>query len=76
MKFPEHREFICMEYRDFQGDLRRLQVTADGTCENFITTFRAFLAVCGFHEDTIADMLNEEIARQDDNMDEYQPQKS
>lgn len=62
MKFPEHSEYIRMEYRDFQGDIRRLKVTTNGTGQDFLTVFRSFLSVCGFQEVTIADLLNEDVA--------------
>lgn len=49
-----------MEFKNYDGNHHRLQVDSDGSVESFMDTFRAFLYVCGFHPETISDLLNEE----------------
>lgn len=51
---------ITMEFKNHDGSQRRLQVDSDGSADSFMDTFRAFLYVCGFHADTINDLLNDE----------------
>lgn len=54
------KQMITMEYVDTNGDRHRVQVDVNGMATDFLDTFRAFLYVCGFHADTIADLLNDE----------------
>lgn len=54
------KQMITMEYVDTNGDRHRVQVDVNGMANDFLDTFRAFLYVCGFHADTIADLLNDE----------------
>ncbi len=61
------RPMITMEFKNYDGNNHRLQVDSDGSAESFMDTFRAFLYVCGFHPETIDDLLNEE--NQDERID-------
>ncbi len=54
------KPMITMEFKNHDGSQRRLQVDSDGSADSFMDTFRAFLYVCGFHADTINDLLNDE----------------
>lgn len=54
------KSMITMEFKNHDGSQRRLQVDSDGSADSFMDTFRAFLYVCGFHPETISDLLNEE----------------
>lgn len=53
------KQMITMEYVDTNGDRHRVQVDVNGMANDFLDTFRAFLYVCGFHADTITDLLND-----------------
>ena len=56
---PNNRNEITMEYRYHDGRQHRMTVDTDHTGQNFLETFRAFLYVCGFQPQTVADLLRD-----------------
>lgn len=50
---------IVMQWMDSGNKTHKIDIETDESAESFLHAFRSFLYVCGFHEDTIHEMLNE-----------------